>query len=387
MKKLKLPCLLLSILMTLFSCSFSVYAAELVPVEAKSCILIEASTGLVIYENNADEVLSPASITKIMTMLLIFDALKEGSIQLTDEVCISEYAASMGGSQVFLEPGEIQTVEALIKCIAIASANDASVAMAEYISGTEAAFVEKMNSRAKDLGMLNTNFVNCCGLDTPGHVTTARDVAYMSRELITKYPEVHKYSTTWMDTITHTTRRGSSEFGLTNTNKLIKQYEWATGLKTGSTSQAGFCLSATANKNDIELIAVVMKSTSGKSRVSDCISLLNYGYSLVNRYEDSSEINIPAIKVKGGTTSYVKPEISESFSFVYLNKEDWDISKIERKTEIIENVTAPIKEGDAIGLVNYSYDGRPLGSIQITAKEDIPKAGYGFYLKSLIGIR
>ena len=197
--------------------------ASSVQLSSPSAVLMEASTGTVVYEKDADTPRPPASVTKVMTLLLIFDALEEGSIHLEDEVTTSEYAASMGGSQVFLEPGETQTVDTMIKCIAVASANDACVAMAEYICGNEEEFVRKMNERAAGLGMENTTFVNCNGLDAPGHETSARDIALMSRELITKYPQVHDYSMIWMENITHTTNKGTSEFGLTNTNKLVRQ--------------------------------------------------------------------------------------------------------------------------------------------------------------------
>ncbi len=239
--------------------------AEEVTVSAPSVALMEASTGQVIYEKDAHTPLHPASITKIMTMILIFDALEEGKIALGDAVTVSEYAASMGGSQVFLEPGETQTVETMLKCISVASANDACVAMAEHICGSEQEFVNQMNQRAKGLGMEHTSFVNCCGLDVEGHMTTAYDVALMSRELISKYPQIHNYCTIWMENITHVTRKGSSEFGLTNTNKLIRQYPYATGLKTGSTSQAKFCVSATAEKDGLKLIAVIMAAPDPKS--------------------------------------------------------------------------------------------------------------------------
>ena len=202
-------------------------------ISAPSAILMEAFTGAVVYEKNSHEARHPASVTKIMTLLLIFDALSSKQISLDDTVTVSEYAASMGGSQVFLEPGETQTVETMIKCISVASANDACVAMAEHVAGSESEFVRMMNERAKGLGMNDTNFVNCCGLDADGHMTSANDIALMSRELITKYPKIHDYCTIWMENITHTTAKGSSEFGLTNTNKLIKHYQYATGLKTG----------------------------------------------------------------------------------------------------------------------------------------------------------
>ena len=226
-----------------------------------SAVLMEASTGQIIYEKGADDKRNPASVTKVMTLILIFDALAEGKIHLSDEVVTSAHAKSMGGSQVFLEEGETQTVETLIKCIVIASGNDASVAMAEYISGTEEAFVQQMNERAEGLGMTKTHFVDCCGLtEDPSHVTTARDIALMSRELIDQYPQIHNYSTIWMENITHVTKQGTKEFGLSNTNKLLRMATnfKVTGLKTGSTSLAKYCLSATAEKDGVRLIATIM---------------------------------------------------------------------------------------------------------------------------------
>ena len=240
-----------------------------VEVQAPSAVLMEASTGAVLYEKDADTRRAPASVTKIMTMLLIFDALEDGKIALEDEVSTSEYAASMGGSQVFLEPGETQSVDTMLKCISVASANDACTAMAEYIAGSEEAFVKMMNERAAGLGMKNTTFQNCNGLDTEGHLTTARDIALMSRELIEKYPKIHDYCMIWMDTITHTTKKGTSEFGLSNTNKLVRQYPYATGLKTGSTDEAKFCVSATAEKDGMELIAVILGGENSKQRFQD----------------------------------------------------------------------------------------------------------------------
>lgn len=343
-------------------------------VSSPSVILMEASTGTVIYEKNSDERLRPASVTKIMTLLLIFDALESGKISLEDEVSVSEHAASMGGSQVFLEPGETQTVDTMIKCIAVASANDASVAMAEYVWGSEEEFVKKMNERAKGLGMNNTNFVNCCGLDTDEHLTTARDIAIMSRELITKYPQIHDYSTIWMDTITHTTRRGESEFGLTNTNKLMKQYEWATGLKTGSTSLAKCCLSATANRNGIELIAVVMAAQTSKDRFADAIMLLNYGFGVCSLYQDENPPVIPQIEVKGGIKGTVSGISSKEFSCLFMNGEN--LSEITSSVEMLPEVKAPVNQGDVIGQIVYTLDGKTIGSVDIVAAESVRKADY-----------
>ncbi|MGN0161772.1 MAG: D-alanyl-D-alanine carboxypeptidase family protein [Lachnospiraceae bacterium] len=341
---------------------------------AVAAILMEASTGTVIYEKNCDERLRPASVTKIMTLLLIFDALDAGKIGLNDTVSVSEHAASMGGSQVFLEPGETQTVDTMIKCIAVASANDASVAMAEHIWGSEEEFVRKMNERAKGLGMNNTNFVNCCGLDVDNHLISARDIALMSRELITKYPQIHDYSGIWMDTITHTTRRGETEFGLTNTNKLMKQYEWATGLKTGSTSLAKCCLAATANRNGIELIAVVLAAPTSKNRFADAITLLNYGYGVCSLYTDDNPPTIPPVQVIGGVQDEIQGTVEKTFSCLFMNGEN--LSEITSAVELLESVKAPVSRGDVIGQIRYTLSGKDIGHIDIVSAEDIRKADY-----------
>lgn len=343
-------------------------------VTSPSVILMEASTGSVIFEKNPDEVLRPASVTKIMTLILIFDAIESGKIALDDIVTVSANAASMGGSQVFLEEGEKQTVDTLIKCISVASANDASVAMAEYIWGSEQEFVAHMNERAQGLGMDNTNFVNCCGLDTDNHMTTARDIAIMSRELITRYPRIHDYSSIWMDTITHTTRRGESEFGLTNTNKLMKQYEWATGLKTGSTSLAKCCLSATADRNGIELIAVVMAAPTSKERFADAIALLNYGYGVCNLYKDETVYEDFDVKVFGGIADSVSGRMESEFTHLFINGEN--TGDIESRIQVCEQIKAPVNKGDILGNITYMYNGENIGSVNILAGEDVKMAGY-----------
>ena len=293
-----------------------VSAGQEIEISAPSAILMEASTGTIIYEKDADTARPPASVTKIMTMLLIFDALEQGKIHLEDEVSTSEFAASMGGSQVFLEPEERQTVDTMLKCISIASANDACVAMAEYISGSEETFVQQMNERAKGLGMENTRFVNCNGLDAKGHETSARDIALMSREMITKYPQIQDYCMTWMENITHTTNKGTTEFGLTNTNKLVRQYEYATGLKTGSTGEAKFCVSATAKKNGIDLIAVIMAAEDSKSRFKDAVNLLNYGFGKCQLYEDTEPEKLKDLPVDGGVKDTVALEYKDTFTYL-----------------------------------------------------------------------
>lgn len=350
-----------------------------VDISAPSALLMEASTGQVIYEKDADSKRPPASVTKVMTLLLIFDALKNGKIHLDDEVTTSEYAASMGGSQVFLEPGEVQTVDTLIKCISVASANDACVCMAEYISGNEQEFVNQMNERAKGLGMNNTHFINCNGLDAEGHVTTARDIALMSRELIRTYPQIFDYCNIWMEDITHTTKKGSTQFGLTNTNKMIRQYEYATGLKTGSTSQAKFCISATARKDDMDLIAVIMAADDSKARMRDAIGLLNYGFGKCQKYQEDKVHKIPDIDVKRGVEKKFRVAQKETFS--YVDTTGADLSGIKRTVKINADIAAPVKQGDKVGELKYSLNGKEIGKIDILAVEDVAEISYGSAMK------
>ena len=351
-------------------------------IQSKAAILMEASTGKILYENNADEIVSPASITKIMTLILIFDAINEGKIDYDDVVTTSEYAKSMGGSQVFLETGEKQTVETLVKCIIVASGNDASVCMAEYIAGSETEFVRMMNERAKELGMTNTVFKDCCGLcDSMEHHTSARDVAIMSRELITKYPEIHNYSKIWMENITHVTNKGSIEFTLANTNKLLKQYEWATGLKTGSTSLAKYCLSATACKDNIELIAVIMGAPDYKVRFSEAVTLLNYGYSVVSMYSDKNDEINREIKISGGVKKTVKIEPEKEF--VYICGKDEMINNITKKVKLEKKVKAPAKSGSVVGKTEYYIGDNMIGEVNICLIENVRKAGYVDYLKKM----
>ncbi|MCI8634643.1 MAG: D-alanyl-D-alanine carboxypeptidase [Eubacterium sp.] len=347
-------------------------------VSAPSAVLMEMSTGTVVFEKDSHAIRHPASITKIMTLTLIFEAIEKGQIHLNDNVTVSEHASSMGGSQVFLETGETQTVETLIKCISIASANDACVAMAEFISGSEEAFVAEMNQKAKDLGMKDTTFVNCCGLDADGHLTTAYDVALMSRELTVRHPEIHNYCTVWMDTMTHVTAKGEKEFGLTNTNKLIRQYEYATGLKTGFTNIAKYCVSATAEKNGMKLIAVIMGAETIPSRTKDAITLLNYGFSKCQVYTDEHKETLPNLPVKRG----IKDSLTVAFQnpFRYLDTKGSDLSTITKDISLPENVEAPVQKGDKIGEAIYRLGEEKIGSADIIAADDIAKAVFSDYL-------
>lgn len=354
-------------------------------ITALSAVLLEGSTGRILYAKDKDKEMVPASITKIMTLLLIMEKLEQGKISLTDEVTVSEHAASMGGSQVFLEPGESQTVDTMIKCISIASANDAAVAMAEYISGSEEAFVKLMNKKAKELGMKHTHFLNCNGLDddiSSGHYSSAYDVALMSRELIMKHPAIQSYTTTWMDVITHTTKKGTSEFGLTNTNKLLRTYDGITGLKTGSTSKAKYCLSATSTRNGMSMIAVIMAAPDHKSRFSEAAALMDYGYSNCTLYTDKiSSKDIPEIPVKNALITSIKGKCEESFNYPCISGEDAD--KISRKIYIKKSLNAPVHQGDTIGYIKYTLSGKEIGKLAITSGTEVKKASYTDYLLDL----
>lgn len=347
-------------------------------------VLMEASTGTIIYEKDMDTRVKPASITKIMTLILIFDEIEKGSLHMEDEVITSAYAKSMGGSQVFLEEGEKQSVETMIKCIVIASGNDASVAMAEHIAGSEEAFVEKMNERAKGLGMENTNFEDCCGLtESDNHYTSAHDVALMSRELVTKYSKILDYSSIWMDTITHVTEKGTSEFGLTNTNKLVRSYDGCVGLKTGSTSVAKYCVSTVAVRDGITLISVVMTAPDYKVRFKDAAAMLNLGFGSCSLYVDENKKPLPEIAVEGG----VKEELACDYegTFRYLDTKGAALNQIEKKIKQKDKVKAPVKKGDLAGTAEYYLDGEKIGSVNIRFQEGTKRAGYSDYVKKVWG--
>lgn len=299
-------------------------------ITAPHAVLMEASTGRIIYEKDMDTRVKPASITKIMTLILIFDELEKGSLHMEDEAVTSAYARSMGGSQVFLEEGEKQTVETLIKCIVIASGNDASVVMAEHIAGSEGEFVKRMNARAADLGMENTNFEDCCGLtESDNHYTSAHDVALMSRELVTKYPKILEYSSVWMENITHVTNKGTSEFGLTNTNKLVRGYDGCVGLKTGSTSVAKYCVSAVARRNGITLISVVMTAPDYKVRFKDAATMLNLGFGSCRLYVDENKKLSAKVPVTGAVEEELPADMQANFGIWIQKVQVWN--RLKRK--------------------------------------------------------
>lgn len=361
----------------------SVVNSSAVSLTSPSAILMEASTGTVLFEKNPDEMRSPASITKIMTLLLTFEALEKGRIKLGDEVITSAYAKSMGGSQVFLDEGEVQTVDTLIKCIAVASGNDASVAIAEYVAGSEPGFVSMMNEKAAQLGMTNTHFLDCCGLSSDSaHHTTARDVAILSRELITRYPQIYNYTKIWMEDITHVTSLGSQPFTLSSTNKLLKQYQWTTGLKTGSTSAAKYCFSATASKNDIDLIAVIMGAPDNKVRFSEAQILLEYGFAVTRLYVDENRQILGDIRITGGKAERLTVEPKGAFR--YLDITGADFSQIEKAYQFADTVTAPVEKGAEVGYISYHLDGREIGRMPIVASESMAKAFYIDNLKKIL---
>ncbi len=341
-------------------------------VDARSAILVEQSTGKVLIEKDKDEKYPLASVTKIMTMILIYDSEARGQIKWDDIVTISDYASGMGGSQIFLEEHEQQTVEELTKSIAIASANDSAVAMAEYIGGSEDGFVKMMNDKAKELGMTNTNFVNACGLDAQDHYSSAQDIAIMSMYLLNNYPDVTKYTTTWQDSIVHKTARGEQEFGLNNTNKLVKSYSGATGLKTGSTSDALYCISASATRDNLDLIAVIMGAKDPTTRFSEAKKLLDYGF-----FNYATVMGEPKDKVVGevdiykGSKSKVAVAVKDEMNLVVGKGND---RVLESTVEIVSSLNAPIKAGTKCGEIIYIFEGNEVGRVDLIVNEDVARA-------------
>lgn len=342
--------------------------------KSKSQILMEMSSGKVIYENNSDEKAYPASVTKIMTLLLIMEAIDSGKIKYEDKITCSENASKMGGSQIWFQPGEEITVDEALKCICVVSANDVCVAMAEHIGGNEENFVKMMNDKAKELGMTGTNFMNCHGIDDDNHYTTARDIAIMSRELMKKHPDITKYTTIWMDSI----RNGT--FGLSNTNKLIRYYDGATGLKTGYTSTAMYNLSATATKNNMSLVAVVLTAPSSDIRNEEAKQLLNYGFAnyQVQKLCDKGE-TVDNIKVNKYLKDKVEVVLEEEISL--LNEKGSNV-EYNKKINIDKSMKAPLKKGEKVGeLVYTDVDGNEVDKTNVVVKNDVKKSGVLEYIK------
>ena len=331
--------------------------------ESESYILIEQNSGQILYEHNSHEQLRPASVTKVMSILLIMEALDNGQISLEDKVPCSEKASKMGGSQIWLDVREELTVNEMLKAICVASANDCTVAMAEFLAGSEEAFVEKMNNRAKELGMNDTCFKNCHGLDTDGHITSSYDISLMSRELLKNHPSITKYTTIWMDSL----RDGKSV--LTNTNKLIRNYKGATGLKTGSTGLALYNLSASATRDNLSLIAVIMRAPSTKVRFSDAQKLLDYGFNQYSYSQLAKKRNIlTQLPVSKGVNSSVNAVFGEDAGSL-LKK--GNSRNIEQVVSLPESINAPVRKGEQLGKVDYILEGQTICSVPIVADEDV----------------
>ena len=344
--------------------------------ESGSAILIEQSTGKVLYAHNIHEKLRPASVTKVMSILLIMEALQNGKISLSDQVPCSENAASMGGSQIWLDPRETLSVDDMLKAICVNSANDCVVAMAEYIAGTEESFVQMMNDKAKELGMNDTTFKNCHGLDEDGHLTSSYDISLMSRELLTKYPDVTKYTTIWMDTL----RDGKSQ--LSNTNKLIKNYKGATGLKTGSTSLALYNLSASATRDNLSLIAVIMKAPSTKVRFAEATKLLDYGF---------NQFSYKSFGKKGDLVQTVDIDKGiKKVDGVILENDAGALVEKGKEKDVVqnvvinENISAPITAGQKLGEMTFSIDGKVVDSVNLVAQDSIDKINIVTMIKKVV---
>lgn len=350
--------------------------------QSGGAILIDQKSGQVLYEHNSHEQLRPASITKVMSILLVMEALDSGQISLDDKVPCSENASSMGGSQIWLTTTETLTVNEMLKCMCVVSANDCTVAMAEYLCGSTDAFVEKMNNRAKELGMNDTCFKNCHGIDEDGHVSSAYDIALMSRELLNNHPTITNYTTIWMDSI----RDGKSE--LVNTNKLVRNYEGCTGLKTGSTSLALYNLSASATRNDLSLIAVIMKAPTTALRFSEAKALLDYGFNNYSSAELSKKDDIvKTVTIEKGVENSINGMFSESKSCLISKGQE---SKITQKINIPDSLSAPISKGDKIGEISYYMDNELLATVDVVSDRDIRKNGFinmsTFLIKKWFGL-
>ena len=369
----RLIAIFLTCLFITTTCCVPASAEEAPTVSCPSAFLMDQATGTVLFEKNADEKRAPASVTKVMTLLLIMEAIQSEKINWETPISVSAEAAGMGGSQVYLKEGETMTVDEMVKCICIVSANDCCVAMAEAISGSVSSFIEKMNQRAAELGMKNTHFNSCTGLDTEDHYTTARDIALMSHELM-KHEKIKNYTTIWMDTV----RNGA--FSLSNTNKLIRFYDGATGLKTGFTADAGYCLSATATRDSLSLIAVVMGGETSDKRFADAKALLNFGFTQYAIYQQTPK-SIQPISVIKGLKSSAQPILAKAPAFLVAKGME---KKITYVIDLPENVAAPVVQGQKLGTVTYTCEGKTIGSIHLVAEEEIPRVTFGHLFFHLI---
>ena len=351
-------------------------AAVELPLTSRAALLMEKTTGQILFAQNEHEKLEPASVTKIMTLLLTMDAIDSGALAYDDVVTVSANAAGMGGSQVFLAEGEQITVEELLKCVCVSSGNDAAVALAEKVAGVTELFVEQMNNRARGLGMDDTHFVNPTGLTAEGHVTSAHDIALMSRELLTKHPDIRSFTTIWTDSI-----RGGT-FDLANTNKLIRRYDGATGLKTGYTASAGYCISATAEREGMELIAVVMKGETADKRNADAKALLNYGFSAYALVSAAPEEPLPALPVTMGETDSVSLTLTLDALTAVVEKAQ--AAALERRIDLPESLPAPVRQGQQVGTLTLCSGDTELMTVPILAAEDAAGRSWGRMFTDLL---
>lgn len=365
MKKRFLAAILCAVLLVPFAAATE--AAGNVPgapqVDAGAAVLMEKETGAILYENHAHDKLEPASVTKVMTLLLVMEALDSGQLKLDDVVTVSTRAASMGGSQVYLKEGEQMTVNDMLKAVAVASGNDAAVALAEHLCGSEEGFVARMNQRAAELGMKDTNFVNCTGLPAAGHLTSAYDIALMSRELL-RHPDIRNYTTIWMDTL----RNG--QFQLANTNKLVRYYEGCTGLKTGSTDSALYCLSATAEREGMELIAVVLKSPTSTQRFESAKTLLSFGFANYTLLDVKPDTAIPPVTVNMGVLQQVQP-VLEGGSRILVQKSE--LNSVTTTLRLTDSVEAPVEKGQRLGRMVISVNGEERQTIDLVADQGVDR--------------
>ena len=368
-------CLLTALLCALALRPVDAAAVEL-PITSRAALLMEKTTGQILYTQNEHEQLEPASVTKVMTLLLTMEAIDSGTIHYDDVVTVSAAAAGMGGSQVYLAEGEQITVEELLKAVCVASGNDAAVALAEKVAGVHELFVERMNQRAAELGMEDTHFVNCTGLTAEGHVTSAHDIALMSRELILRHPDIRRFTTIWMDTI----RDGA--FQLANTNKLIRFYDGATGLKTGYTASAGYCISATAERDGMELIAVIMKAPDKDTRNNDAKALLNYGFSTYTLVSAVPQEPLAPVPVVMGTADAVQPVAETENTAVLVEKAK--AGGLTRTVTLEPQVTAPVTAGQKLGELTVLDGDTPLLTVPLTAAEDVARRGWGQVFTQLL---
>ena len=360
----------LSLLLSVLILAAALPAASAAPADSglslscASCVLMEKETGTILLEDNAHEQLEPASVTKIMTLLLVMEAVDSGQISLDDPVTVSAYAAGMGGSQVYLEEGEQMPVSEMIKCVTVVSGNDCSVALAEHLAGSEGAFVARMNQRAQELGMADTTFLNCTGLPAQGHMTSAYDIALMSRELILNHPKIRDYTTIWMDSI----RNG--EFGLTNTNRLVRFYQGTTGLKTGYTSSAKYCMSATAERDGMELIAVVMKCPSINQRLEDARAMLDYGFANYALAPVYPEVPLAPVDVLLGAQAQVQPQLERDCRLLVRKGEE---SQVSTRLSLAGDVEAPVEQGQLLGRLEVYVGDELRDTVPILASQPVDR--------------